>query len=334
MSDFYDHLHLKLNPDGTVSRFLKLPPASADAQASSGDSPSVTKTLTLDPAKKTSVRLYLPSQLNAKNNKTNNASSRLPIVVYFHGNSFVVNGTDNLPLQLWCSNYCNVMPAIIVLVDYRLAPENRLPAQYEDAIDALQWVKKQVLDPKGEPWLKDYGDLSCCYMHGDDSGGNIVFHAALRATSLDLSPLKVAGLIMNQPLFGGKQRTQSEMKYATDQILPLPVLDLIWELALPKGTDRGHRYCNPMVDGPHREMLHNLPRSLVIGFGMDPLIDRQQDFVEMLALNGAQVEAQFDQVGFHRIELVDTKRAVAINDLIKEFISADNKNRSLKPNHN
>ncbi|KAJ4848480.1 hypothetical protein Tsubulata_003353 [Turnera subulata] len=330
MSNFYNHLHLKIHPDGTVTRMLSFPLASADPDFGSPDSPAAIKDFPLNPEKKTSVRLYIPSKLiNTKTNTTSNdndnenkGSGRLPIVIFFQGNVFVMFSTDNLPIHKKCTKYVNFMPAIVVLVGCCLAPEHRIPTQYDDAIDALQWVKKQVLDPNGEPWLKDYGDPSRCFMHGDDSGGNIVYHSALRAMGLDLSPLKVVGLILNQPLFGGMKRKKSELKYAGDHIMPVPALDLVWELALPKGTDRDHRYCNPLVDEPIKEMLHKLPRCLVFGFGMAPLVDRQQDFVEMLAMNGVNVEAHFDQVGFYRIDAVDQKRAEAMSSIVKEFINS------------
>lgn len=109
-------------------------------------------------------------------------------------------------------------------------------------------------------------------------------------------------------------------RFATDQILPLPVLDMMWELALPKETDRDHRYCNPMVKGPHLDNVKKLKRCLVIGYGGDIMVDRQQEFVTMLVKCGVQVEARFDPVGFHNIDMVDPARATAAINIAKEFI--------------
>ncbi|KAK9273988.1 hypothetical protein L1049_018802 [Liquidambar formosana] len=148
----------------------------------------------------------------------------------------------------------------------------------------------------------------------------MVFHTALRALELELEPVNMAGFVMNQPMFGGKRRTRSEIKFATDQLVPLPALDLTWELALPVGADRDHVYCNPVVDGPHRRKVPLLGRFLVIGFEGDPMFDRQQEFVKMLVLCGVRVMAKLDEIGFHGIDLVDPRRARIIMSLIKDFV--------------
>jgi acetyl esterase/lipase len=139
---------------------------------------------------------------------------------------------------------------------------------------------------------------------------------------MDLSPLKIDGIILNQPLFGGRKRTKSEMKFLADQVASLPAMDLMWELALPEGADRDHPFCNPMADGPHKSKLRSLQRCLVFGFGRDPLVDRQQEFVQMLILHGANVEACFDDSGFHRIDIVDPQRAAILDEIAKGFIDS------------
>ena len=147
-----------------------------------------------------------------------------------------------------------------------------------------------------------------------------MFFSAIKASEMELEPLNISGIIMNQPMFGGVQRTSSELKFATDQLLPLPVLDLMWDLVLPQQTDRDHRYCNPLAEGPHKELIGRLRRCLVLGFGGDIMIDRQQELVTMLVRCGAQVEARFDPLGFHNIDMVDSQRASAVLSIVKEFI--------------
>ncbi|KAA8520552.1 hypothetical protein F0562_014808 [Nyssa sinensis] len=300
--DPYDHLDLVRNRDGSITRQVVLPkiPATGDADQHAPSDPSVvSKDVVLDAGKKTWLRVFCPTKLPSNDN----SPVRLPIVIYFHGGGWILFSAANAMYHEHCNLLSSEIPCIVVSVEYRLAPESRLPAQYDDAMDAILWVKKQALDPKGEKWVKDYGDFSRCYLYGASNGANIVFNAALRALERDLEPLRFAGLIMNQPMFGGKDRTKSELQLATDEFLPLPVLDMMWELALPAGTDRDHRFCNPMADGPYREKIKSLGRCLVIGFDGDPMIDRQQNFVKMLVFQGVFVQARFDVVGFHGVDL-------------------------------
>ncbi|KAL6130790.1 hypothetical protein ACLB2K_069169 [Fragaria x ananassa] len=297
--DPFTHLNIVHNPiDDTLTRLVSLPTTDANPNSSPGD-PVASKDLTLNSETKTWLRIFRPSKLPSNDNTV----ARLPIIIYFHHGGWLLLTAADTSIHTNSSLITSQVPAILVSVNYRLAPEARLPAQYEDALDAIHWVKKQGVNPEGEQWIRDYGDLSRCYLYGCGCGGNIVFYSAFKAyETMKLEPMQIYGIIMNQPMFSGIQRTKSELKFATDQLLPLPVLDLMWDLALPKSTDRNHRYCSPALDaGRHKELIQRLGRCLVIGFGGDPMVDRQQEFVTMLVS-------------------WDEKRAAAVLDIVKEFI--------------
>ncbi|KAJ4727074.1 Alpha/beta hydrolase-3 [Melia azedarach] len=315
--DSYGHLGIVLNANGSITRKRSFPRVEDNPEPIQGN-PIVSKDVILNEQNKTTMRIFRPVKLPSNDNTV----ARLPIILYFHGGGFVLYTGSDAMCHKSCTQMASEIPSITISVDYRLAPEHRIPACYEDALDALLWVKRQALDSQGEEWLRNYGDFSRCYLAGRGSGGNIVYNAAIKALDmdLDLGPAKIAGLVFNQPMFGGVQRTKSEINYAADNLMPLPSLDTLWDLSLPEGTDRDHRYCNPIIDIPHKNKIGSLPRSLIIGFGMDPLFDRQQDFVQMLALNGVQVEAQFDETGFHCVDIVDNRRALAVLKITKDFI--------------
>lgn len=230
--DPYDHLNIILNPDGSITRLINIPklPASTDPSEN-----ALSVDVTLNAEKKTKLRIYRPT-------KHASTGTKLPIIIYFHGGGWVFFSASDGMVHERCNRLAGELPSVIVSVEYRLAPESRLPAQYDDAMDAIEWVKQQALDENGEKWLREYGDFSRCYLSGCSNGGNIAFHAALRALDLDLKPIKIVGLVLNQPMLGGHQRTKAEIRNAADQLLPLPALDLMWELALPPGADRDHRY--------------------------------------------------------------------------------------------
>ena len=314
--DPYEHFRIGRNPDGTITRYMNLPRIKASLVASHGN-PVVSKDLTLNPKNETRVRIYMPtSKLCSSNDDT-----RIPIIIFFAGSGWISTNWDTVLVHSQCSALTQEVHAIVVNVDYRIAPENRLPVQYEDAMDAVLWVRAQALDTNGEQWIREYGDISRCYLHGSSNGGNMVFFTALEATRMELEPLRIAGNIMNQPLFGGMERTNSEMQSIDDPSFPLCVQDMFWELSLPEGVDRDIWYCNPMVEGPYTSAISKLGRCLVIGFCGDALIDRHQEFVTMLVKHQVQIEAQFSNIGFHAIELIDRDTANELVEIAKGFIN-------------
>ncbi|KAL3499881.1 hypothetical protein ACH5RR_038974 [Cinchona calisaya] len=84
--------------------------------------------------------------------------------------------------------------SFVTKIEYRLAPEHRLPGAYEDCMEVLQWVKNCQEDE----WLL----------------------------------LNIKGLILRQPFFGAIKRTNSELKAVDDKTLPPCVSDVMWELSL------------------------------------------------------------------------------------------------------
>lgn len=100
--------------------------------------------------------------------------------------------------------------------------------------------------------------------------------------------IKIQGIILHQPFFGGVQRSPSEIKLVDDRVLPLHATDMIWDLALPAGADRDHEYCNLdsassyYSDDALEKFKEKGWRVLVTGCDGDPLVDRQRQLVEVL----------------------------------------------------
>ncbi|WVZ08944.1 probable carboxylesterase 11 isoform X1 [Vigna radiata var. radiata] len=145
---------------------------------------------------------------------------RLPVVLQFHGGGWVSGGSDSVANDIFCRRIAELCDVIVIAVGYRLAPENRYPAAFEDGVKVLNWLAKQanlaecsrsmsggrsgghgggsgggefkksdahkhIVGSFGasvvEPWLAAHGDPSRCVLLGASCGANIADYVARKA---------------------------------------------------------------------------------------------------------------------------------------------------------
>ncbi|TKY50813.1 carboxylesterase 6 [Spatholobus suberectus] len=241
--------------------------------------------MVIDSVTNTWARVYVPI-----------CQHKLPLLVYFHGGGFCVGSAAWSCYHAFLARLSSKVGCVIMSVNYRLAPENPLPAPYDEGLKALMWVKQQMLHQQhnkaSELWWTTKCNFSSVFLAGDSAGANIAYNVATRLGACDgaaLSPLNLKGLILIQPFFGGEARTGSEkcMAQSPGSALNLAASDTYWRLALPCGANRDHPWCNPLA--VKLEEL-KLLRTLVCVSEMDILKDRNLEFCEALARAGKRVE--------------------------------------------
>ncbi|KAF3613143.1 2-hydroxyisoflavanone dehydratase [Capsicum annuum] len=143
------------------------------------------------------ARIYLP--------KLTNLHQTLPILVYYHGGGFCLESAFSFLDHRYMNRLVSESNAIVISVEYRLAPEYPLPVGYEDSWTALQWVGSHVADQPGfkkEPWLVNHGDFEKVFIGGDSAGGNIVYNISLRAGTETINGgIKILGSLLCFPYF-------------------------------------------------------------------------------------------------------------------------------------
>lgn len=75
------------------------------------------------------IRIYKPKDA---------ATTKLPIAVYYHGGGYMLGNLDTE--DSWCRYLAKITPCIVVSVDYRLAPEFKMPTMLNDSLAAYKWV--------------------------------------------------------------------------------------------------------------------------------------------------------------------------------------------------
>ena len=123
-------------------------------------------------------------------------SGTRPLVVYFHGGGFVLG---ELRMGDWlCSQVARNVGAVVVSVDYRLAPRHRFPAAVDDCYAAVLWAAENAGSlgaggPMGIMGESAGGNLSAvtCLL-ARDRGGPAISHQVLIYPATDMT-LDTAG---------------------------------------------------------------------------------------------------------------------------------------------
>ncbi|XP_049723395.1 arylacetamide deacetylase-like 2 [Elephas maximus indicus] len=104
------------------------------------------------------VRLYLPKQKSETPRRA---------VIYMHGGGFCLGSFKQTAYDFLNRWTANRLDAVVVAVDYRLAPQYHFPVQLEDGITAVKFFLQDKI-------LKKYGvDPSRICVSGDSSGGTL-----------------------------------------------------------------------------------------------------------------------------------------------------------------
>ena len=112
------------------------------------------------PGGKIPVRVYRPAGL---------AAGERPVILNFHGGGFVFG---DLRLSDWiCSSVAVMVGAVVVSVDYRLAPGHRFPAALDDCYAALVWAAENSAE-LGAAGPAD-GTPARIGVMGESAGGNL-----------------------------------------------------------------------------------------------------------------------------------------------------------------
>jgi acetyl esterase len=215
------------------------------------------------PAGELAVRVYTPE-----------GEAPFPIVVYFHGGGWVVGTLDTYdPL---CRALAAAIPAVVVSVDYRLAPEHRWSAAVEDAYAATLWASHNAAALGGAQHR--------LAVAGDSAGGNLAAVVALGAR--DLGGPAIAFQLLVYPVLDAAADTASWREYADGFYLTADGMRWYWDHYLGGADGRA-----PDASPLRAAFVGGLPPALVIGAECDILRDEGEAYAARLAEAGIDARA-------------------------------------------
>lgn len=219
------------------------------------------------------IRIYRPGD---------GAAGSLPILVYGHGGGFVFCDLDSH--DALCRNIANRIPAIVISVSYRLAPEHRWPAAADDFYAAAQWAGRHAASLGG--------DAARVVVGGDSAGGNLAAVTALMAR--DRGGPALAAQLLLYPVIAADFDTESYRMFGRGYYNPKPALRWYWDQYVPAPADREHPYASPL-----RANLAELPPAIIVVAGHDPLRDEAVAYAEGLEAAGVATVRCLFEGGIH-----------------------------------
>jgi acetyl esterase len=232
------------------------------------------------PAGQIPVRIYTPE-----------ARGTLSVLVYFHGGGWVI-GTFETHDGV-CRHLAKQAQAVVVSVDYRLAPEHKFPAAAEDCYAATCWVAEHAAALGA--------DAKRLCVGGDSAGGNLAAVVSLMAR--DRGKPKIAFQMLIYPVTNHAYDTASYRDNAEGYLLTKDAMVWFWNHYLKAENDGANPYASPL----RAARFAGLPPAMVVTAEFDPLRDEGEAYAEKLRQAGVPVKLKrydglihgfFSMIGF------------------------------------
>jgi acetyl esterase len=197
-----------------------------------------------------------------------------PGVLYMHGGGWVLGSIETHDDM--CAEMAAGADVTVAAVDYRLAPECPHPAQLEDNLAVLDWMRKC-----GPAHGIDQGSIIAA---GDSAGGQMSASLTLYLRDKGLPQLK--GQVLIYPVLGVDLDTSSYRRNADAPCLTRSEMIYYWNSVLgPETTgNRADKYIIPLLETDYS----NLPPAFITAAGHDPLHDEAIIYGERLRAAGSE----------------------------------------------
>ncbi|MBL8580348.1 MAG: alpha/beta hydrolase [Mesorhizobium sp.] len=186
------------------------------------------------------------------------------VMLYLHGGGYMLGGLESH--DAICAELCAATGFDLVSVDYRLAPEHRHPAAFEDAMAGLNWTAETF----GRPVI----------VAGDSAGGNL---AAAISHSTRRSRIRPVGQLLIYPDLGGDTSGGSYVQHAEAPMLTTRDIEALHDTRA-RGACAGDVTLAPLTDRD----FYGLPPTVLIVAEVDPLASDGEAYCARLAAAGGK----------------------------------------------
>lgn len=228
-----------------------------------------------DGAPDITLRIFTPERRKA-----------LGVVFDIHGGGFTFGSAamnDGKNIQM-----ARELGAVVVSVEYRLAPEDPFPAGLEDCYAGLLWVAKNAdvlgIDPEG------------IVLYGASAGGGLC--AALTLLVRDRGGPTIVFQYLGVPELDDRLETPSMRAFTDVPMFARPAAEKSWDRYLGLGV-RGTADVSPYAAPSRAADLSGLPPAYISVMEFDPLRDEGIVYAQALLAAGVTVELHLFPGTFH-----------------------------------
>ncbi|MEY8717091.1 alpha/beta hydrolase fold domain-containing protein [Francisella philomiragia] len=243
------------------------------------------------------VRVYNPK-----------VDEKLKVIIFSHGGGFVSGTLDSF--DAFCRKLALTTNRIVFAVDYRLAPEHKFPAGLNDVEFVAEYVYQHS---------KRLGVSRKKFtLMGDSAGANLTVLATYNL--LQKGSVKIGNNIILYPSVDlSHMPTKSLEDFSSGYILTKAKTKWYSDLYVPEGMDK----CSPEISPFYIKELDNMPRTLVMTAGYDPLKDEGLLFAERLLRHDVEVQHyHFDSLvhGFINFSKLIPKEMEILHSRVVKFL--------------
>ncbi|HBD11708.1 MAG TPA: lipase [Porticoccaceae bacterium] len=201
-------------------------------------------------------------------------ADNLPILIYYHGGGWVIGSPETHEGET-CF-YANEANCVVLVPDYRLAPEDPFPAAPDDCYAVLEWANANA-ETFG-------GDASRIAVAGDSAGGNLSAVVSQMAHANNGPDIALQLLIYPATRMGAT--TESYREFNDGYFLTGKAMDWFFNHYLKRPEDWDALKASPLL-APD---LSGLPPAYIMTAGFDPLRDEGKAYAERLQQAGVPVD--------------------------------------------